>query len=52
MNIRDLNQPILPIQNDTLNMALIICASCKDLFDADQQIIYAKGEAFHTQCFV
>lgn len=52
MNIQDFNKPTLPIQSDNLNMALIICASCKDPFDADQQIINAKGEAFHTRCFV
>lgn len=31
---------------------MVICASCKDPFDSDQQIVNAKGEAFHTQCFV
>ncbi len=35
-----------------INMALIICSSCKEPFDSDQQIVNAKGEAFHTYCFV
>lgn len=51
MSVVDNLKP-LPIQADILNMALIICASCKDPFEADQQIINANGEAFHTRCFV
>lgn len=31
---------------------LIICSSCKDAFNSDEQIVNAKGEAFHTYCFV
>lgn len=42
----------LPIQTDLINMTMIICASCKDPFDSEQQIVNAKGEAFHTRCFV
>jgi len=42
----------MPAQTDLMNIALIICSSCKDPFDADQQIVNAKGEAFHTDCFV
>jgi len=39
-------------KTDFINMAMILCASCKDPFDSDHQIINANGEAFHTQCFV
>lgn len=46
------DEPCLPIQTDIMNMPMIICASCKDPFDAEQQIVNAKGEAFHTRCFV
>ncbi len=51
MNQKDYGVSI-PIKNDLINMAMIICASCKDPFDAEQQIVNAKGEAFHTHCFV
>ena len=39
-------------QSERPSMALIICSNCKEPFDSDQQIVNAKGEAFHTYCFV
>ena len=35
-----------------VSIPLIICSSCKEPFDSNQQIVNAKGETFHTHCFV
>lgn len=39
-------------QQNVINLALIKCSNCEESFDSNQQIINAKGEAFHAHCFV
>ena len=41
-----------PDVNMATALASIVCASCRGPFDGNQEIVNAKGETFHSHCFV